>query len=450
MKMNRSGAIAVLLLVTVPLVALAHGASALPDPGLTPDHPLYFLKTWKEQIQLFFTFDAEQKAEQYLHLAEVRLAEYQKMIEKALRPAQGESAGQTQAKYEQIAERTLQKYENQLNRALEKAEELKAKSEEKADEIKTKIEEATSKHIQVLQENLAKAPEAAKRGLEQAIEVSEKGIEKVGNTLKASGSQAIQEKAAEAIKRVEDLIRQHNYSVPPDVHATSSSFLKSFMGVIIHPASAQIKPEGSDGGQLPPNEVNPYVKPYREEVAPEPQEKAPPTSGGGQLPSGETQEFKKDMPVIQERKSPQVGGSGQVPLPPVILEHLRAAKKAYSEGDFETALREANLAETMLLIDIYTGISNSYKTDLQNLHNRASEFGSLREYPNLLSALNIADNYFAQAERALERLTEHFTEKGDTIEHPKSDPFMIRLREAQDKAYPAIQAGWRVYESIIN
>jgi hypothetical protein len=56
----------------------------LPDPGATPDSSFYFLKTWREQIQLFFTFDADKKAKQYLHLAEVRLAEYQKMLNKAL------------------------------------------------------------------------------------------------------------------------------------------------------------------------------------------------------------------------------------------------------------------------------------------------------------------------------------------------------------------------------
>ncbi|MFH0803726.1 MAG: DUF5667 domain-containing protein, partial [Candidatus Tagabacteria bacterium] len=54
----------------------------LPDPGTLPDSNFYFLKSWKESVQTFFTFGAENKAKQFLHLAEVRLAEYQKMIEK--------------------------------------------------------------------------------------------------------------------------------------------------------------------------------------------------------------------------------------------------------------------------------------------------------------------------------------------------------------------------------
>ena len=50
----------------------------LPSSGLTPDSPFYFFKSWKESIQTLFTFGEENKAKQFLHLSEVRLAEYQK------------------------------------------------------------------------------------------------------------------------------------------------------------------------------------------------------------------------------------------------------------------------------------------------------------------------------------------------------------------------------------
>jgi len=175
MKLNKAFLVLcfALLLVGVPLSGFAQ-VTTLPDPGTLPDSSLYFLKSWKESIQLFFTFDVEKKATQYIHLAEVRLAEYQKMIEKGK---------------QEIADKTLMKYEDQLKRALQKAEEFsaiggsasggKSKNEEKANEVKTKIEEATAKHLQVFQENLAKAPEAAKKGLEKAIKASQKGMEKV-------------------------------------------------------------------------------------------------------------------------------------------------------------------------------------------------------------------------------------------------------------------------------
>ncbi|MFH0806428.1 MAG: DUF5667 domain-containing protein [Candidatus Brennerbacteria bacterium] len=160
------------LAVSVLLVAFTVGSvvsaqvasSTLPDPGTLPDSPLYFLKSWKEGVQLFFTFGAEKKAEQYLHLAEVRLAEYEKMLEKGK---------------EDIAERTLEKYENQLNRALQKAEELKEKGEEAGEALKVKAQEATQKHVMVLERNLEKVSESAREGIERALEESKKQLEKL-------------------------------------------------------------------------------------------------------------------------------------------------------------------------------------------------------------------------------------------------------------------------------
>ena len=143
-------------------VVLAENSSSS-NAGLTPDSPFYFLKEWKESIQTFFTFGAENKAKQYLHLAEVRLAEYQKMIEK----------GKTE-----IAQKTLEKYENQLNNALDKAAELGQNGKDIKD-LSQRIEESVGKHVQVLQENLQKVPEQARKGIENAIENSRKQIQKI-------------------------------------------------------------------------------------------------------------------------------------------------------------------------------------------------------------------------------------------------------------------------------
>jgi hypothetical protein len=54
----------------------------LPDPGLTPDSPFYFLDTWGKNISLFFTFGDEAKAEKALRYAEERLSEAQAMADK--------------------------------------------------------------------------------------------------------------------------------------------------------------------------------------------------------------------------------------------------------------------------------------------------------------------------------------------------------------------------------
>lgn len=135
---------------------------SLPDIHLTPDSPFYFLKAWKEQTQLFFAFGLENKAKQYLHLADIRLVEYQKMVEK----------GKTE-----VAQKTLEKYEKHLNHAIDKINELKQKGKDIQD-VEQKLEETTSKHLEVLQKNLEKAPEQAKKGLENAIKNSQKQIDK--------------------------------------------------------------------------------------------------------------------------------------------------------------------------------------------------------------------------------------------------------------------------------
>ncbi len=155
-----------LIAMTIVSFLFANSANAAILPSsdmIAPDSPFYFLQTWKESIQTFFTFGLENKAKQYLHLAEVRLDEYQKMIEK----------GKTE-----IAERTLEKYEKQLNNALQKTEELKSKGKDITD-LSQKIEETATKHLEVLQTNLQKVPEQAKKGIENAIENSQKVLQKI-------------------------------------------------------------------------------------------------------------------------------------------------------------------------------------------------------------------------------------------------------------------------------
>ncbi|MDD2696755.1 MAG: DUF5667 domain-containing protein [Candidatus Pacebacteria bacterium] len=128
--------------------------------GIDPDSPFYFLKTWKEQIQTFFTFGEENKAKQFLHLADVRLAEYQKMIEK----------GKTE-----IAQKTLDKYEKQLSHAIQKIEELQNKGVD-VEDLSEKLSTTTLKHVDVLQENLLKVPESGKEGIKKALDAIRKGV----------------------------------------------------------------------------------------------------------------------------------------------------------------------------------------------------------------------------------------------------------------------------------
>jgi len=55
--------------------------SPLPDPGITPDSPFYFLDGFFEDIQEFFTFNPQAKARLHVAFAAERVAEIKVMLE---------------------------------------------------------------------------------------------------------------------------------------------------------------------------------------------------------------------------------------------------------------------------------------------------------------------------------------------------------------------------------
>jgi len=133
--------------------------SELPDPGLAPDSPFYFLERILEGIGTFFTFGDLKKAERYAALAAERVAEAQAVVEK----------GKPEA-----AQIALKRYEDQLNRALARAERARIKGES-IEEVTETVAEATGKHLIVLEGVLEKVPEQAKPAIEKAKEVSMTG-----------------------------------------------------------------------------------------------------------------------------------------------------------------------------------------------------------------------------------------------------------------------------------
>ena len=140
----------------------------LPDPGLTPDSPFYFLERIAEEIGNFFTFGDLKKAERYTTLAAERLAEAKAVAEK------GKS---------ELVEKTLERYEMQLQNSIIRAKKAQNKGEN-AEEVMTRVGLATQKHLEVLAEVYEKVPEQAKPAIENAMEVSLKGHEKAVETLK--------------------------------------------------------------------------------------------------------------------------------------------------------------------------------------------------------------------------------------------------------------------------
>ena len=168
-----------LLIISVFLFSFGMGVLAqeteLPDPGLTPDSPFYFLETIAEGIGTFFTFGDLKKAERYANLAAERLAEAKAVVEK------GKS---------ELAVKTLERYEMQLNKSIARAEkaQTKGKDTEKVMAVLTRVGKTTSKHLEVLAEVYKKVPEQAKPAIENAMKVSVKGHEKAVEVLKAQNA----------------------------------------------------------------------------------------------------------------------------------------------------------------------------------------------------------------------------------------------------------------------
>ncbi len=155
--------------VELPAVSQAE----LPDPGLCPDSPFYFLERIAEGVGTFFTFGDLKKAERYATLAAERLAEAKAVVEKG-KP--------------ELAEKTLQRYENQLNNSMARAEKamFEGKDFEKVMGAIAKAGKTTSVHLGVLTEIYEKVPEQTKTAVENAIKVSVKRHEKAVEALKAS------------------------------------------------------------------------------------------------------------------------------------------------------------------------------------------------------------------------------------------------------------------------
>ena len=78
-----------LLVITISILFLIFATNIqasildeLPGPKIMPDSPFYFLKVWYEKIVTFLSFGDARKAERYSKLAERRLQEAEKMVEK--------------------------------------------------------------------------------------------------------------------------------------------------------------------------------------------------------------------------------------------------------------------------------------------------------------------------------------------------------------------------------
>ncbi len=155
-----------LILTAVFVLSLSSGVAmaatssdSLPNPGLTPDSPFYFLEEWMDSISMFFSFSKDAKAQKALSIANEKLAEAKAMAEKGNQKAAS------------VAEKDYEKY---MDEATQDATEAKAEGKAKALE---QIQDATARHEATMQEVLNQVPEQAKDSIQHAIDESAKGHE---------------------------------------------------------------------------------------------------------------------------------------------------------------------------------------------------------------------------------------------------------------------------------
>lgn len=193
--------LAVVLIFSVAVGVSAQTEDELPNPGITPNNPLYFIKTLSEDISLFFAFSPEAKTRRATAISNTKAAEIKAMAE----------AGNTEA-----AERATERYGRMIERAAQNLALAAATQEEDFDEALAElVTRATSIHTEVLAEVFERVPEQARPAIERAIEESSRGTREAIRALEERSSPRLDMIREETETRLER-VRQ-NERIPQNV-----------------------------------------------------------------------------------------------------------------------------------------------------------------------------------------------------------------------------------------
>jgi len=144
-------------LLVVPAFARAQEAAELADPGILPDSPFYFFKTFGEDARLFFTFNDTERVRLKLTYAGNRLAEAKAM----------------QDRNDTVeVDRLLLRYREHVESAERDRERIRLRNIT-VEDIDAYMNQTTSRHIAVLTRVLENAPDSAKAGIRNALDNAE-------------------------------------------------------------------------------------------------------------------------------------------------------------------------------------------------------------------------------------------------------------------------------------
>lgn len=195
-----------LLLNAAPAAHAQDQSALLPNPGITPDSPFYFLDRWGEAFGRFFAFSREAKAAKQVEHAEERLAEAQVMADEG----KDELAAEAADEYGQLIS------EAAANLA------AAARSGKNVDAALTDlVTKATSIHLIVLAGVYEKVPEQAKPAIERAMTQSAQGQEAALNALSGAQREEAQTQQQQAEEQL-DMLRQQGIPIPVTEQPTGS------------------------------------------------------------------------------------------------------------------------------------------------------------------------------------------------------------------------------------
>jgi len=170
------------MLTLVLATSLTFGGAAyaqddeLPDPGITPDSPFYFLDTFGKKVGLLFASGPEAKAQKALEYAEERLAEANAMAEKNRVRETTRATGD----YEQFMA--------MVNQRLQEMDQPEVSAD-----TSERVAAAAARHLRYLERIRDRAPDEAEEALDRA---RERSLEEQQNALRVLARERL-ERAAE-------------------------------------------------------------------------------------------------------------------------------------------------------------------------------------------------------------------------------------------------------------
>lgn len=166
--------------------------ASLPDPGLTPDHPLYFLDDFWKSIRLSFTRKVEARVELRLKFAQEKLAEMQAMAE--------------EKKEEALAKATA-RYEEHLAEINERLERANLTDERRA-QIEERLATAAERHQTALDRIEDRTEKRFRHLIDQARDKSHEQRINALEMLREHQPERAAELTAEAIERRVDHLEE--------------------------------------------------------------------------------------------------------------------------------------------------------------------------------------------------------------------------------------------------